>query len=570
MDSGIYKITNPKNKVYIGQSTNINNRWEDYKKLKCKGQPKLYNSFKKYGIENHKFEILKKCTIEKLNDLEYNYKQDIINELGWKNVLFLMLIDGKGGNKSQSTKNKMSISSTKIKRPINVYDLKGKYVNTFNSASEIKQILFPGLKGNTGEILSSCRRGKQKTHRGYIFQFADDDKINEIIESIQDNVRLKQKTILQYDLEGNFIRGYKNSYQIEKIYKEKGVKINSTDIRACCNGKQKTACGYKWEYGTSLIDNFTPPNLEEINSKVIEYNKIKEEFNNEQIFKKNPKNIIYNFIKENYKENIILDYNKEIDIYIPQYNIGFNIYDLQKISHEKSKILKKLHNKYLKENIKLIQIYSDEVLNKLNIVKSRITNELKLTPHKIYARKCTIKEVNTQEKNKFLNDNHIQGEDKSKIKLGLYHNNKLVSLMTFRYPRPGIGKNKITQSNSYELIRFCNRININVVGAVSKLLKYFIKNYNPQHIFSFADNRWSSPLNNVYLTCGFIHTNTSKQGYFYTKDFINRLHRSNFTKSKLKEKGYTFEDTEYNIMRERGYFRIYDCGVSRFEFIISQ
>jgi hypothetical protein len=142
--------------------------------------------------------------------------------------------------------------------------------------------------------------------------------------------------------------------------------------------------------------------------------------------------------------------------------------------------------------------------------------------------------------------------------------------MTFRYPRPGIGKNKITQSNSYELIRFCNRININVVGAVSKLLKYFIKNYNPQHIFSFADNRWSSPLNNVYLTCGFIHTNTSKQGYFYTKDFINRLHRSNFTKSKLKEKGYTFEDTEYNIMRERGYFRIYDCGVSRFEFIISQ
>ncbi len=70
---GIYKITNPKKKVYIGQSVNINSRFSFYKRLDCKKQPKIYNSLKKYGIEKHKFEIIHICTREELNDLEKYY-----------------------------------------------------------------------------------------------------------------------------------------------------------------------------------------------------------------------------------------------------------------------------------------------------------------------------------------------------------------------------------------------------------------------------------------------------------------------------------------------------------------
>lgn len=56
---GIYKITSPTNKVYIGQSININRRFKEYLNiLKSKGQTKLYHSFNKYKIENHTFEIL--------------------------------------------------------------------------------------------------------------------------------------------------------------------------------------------------------------------------------------------------------------------------------------------------------------------------------------------------------------------------------------------------------------------------------------------------------------------------------------------------------------------------------
>jgi group I intron endonuclease len=565
---GIYKITNPKNKIYVGQSLNVFDRWETYKRLNCKGQTKLYNSLKKYGFENHKFEILEECPIEFLDDLEHKHKQQIIKEVGWNNTLFLMLMDGKGGKKNPSTKTKMNISSTKIHIPIKAYTITGNYIGEYNSASEIKKIFFPEKNINTGEILNVCRRKKQSTVKGYIFQFSNDNKIEDVLNSLKNNVRIKQKTITQYDLNDNFIKEFQNSYQIEKYYKEHNVRMNSTDIRACCNGKQKTAFGYKWKYNNSLLDNHIEDNIDDIKERTEEYNLVKEEFLQEKILKQNVKNKIYSFIKEYYNNKLELNYNKEIDIFVPEFNFGINVYDLKKISHENSKILKKLYTKYQKQNIKLIQIYSDEIINKWDIIKSRLKNELNITSNKIYARKCVVKEVNVKEKNQFLNNNHIQGEDKSKIKLGLYYNNELVSVMTFRYPRSGIGKTKNILPNTYELIRFCNKINTNVVGAASKLIKYFIKNYNPTNIFSFADNRWSSPLKNVYLTCGFIQTNVSNHGYFYTKDYTKRLHRSNFTKTKLKQQGYNIENTEYDIMKSIGFYRIYDCGTTRYEITL--
>jgi group I intron endonuclease len=76
---GIYKITSPTNKIYIGQSVNINKRFNSYYKLQnVISQRKLYNSFLKYGIENHKFEILEECDVILLNERERFY-QDLFN-----------------------------------------------------------------------------------------------------------------------------------------------------------------------------------------------------------------------------------------------------------------------------------------------------------------------------------------------------------------------------------------------------------------------------------------------------------------------------------------------------------
>lgn len=70
---GIYKITSPSGKIYIGSSINIEKRIKYYKSLNCKGQTKLYNSIQKYGWENHLFEVICECTKDLLYIKERHY-----------------------------------------------------------------------------------------------------------------------------------------------------------------------------------------------------------------------------------------------------------------------------------------------------------------------------------------------------------------------------------------------------------------------------------------------------------------------------------------------------------------
>lgn len=82
---GIYKITSPTKRVYIGQSIQIEVRFRSYKNLKSKNQPILNRSFLKYGVEKHKFEILCECEISELNDKE-RYYQDLYSATGKKGM----------------------------------------------------------------------------------------------------------------------------------------------------------------------------------------------------------------------------------------------------------------------------------------------------------------------------------------------------------------------------------------------------------------------------------------------------------------------------------------------------
>ena len=69
---GIYKITNPNGKVYIGQSIDLERRLYYYKNLKQSNSQILLNrSFLKYGTVNHTFEIIEECEIELLNETHY-------------------------------------------------------------------------------------------------------------------------------------------------------------------------------------------------------------------------------------------------------------------------------------------------------------------------------------------------------------------------------------------------------------------------------------------------------------------------------------------------------------------
>lgn len=134
---GIYKITSPSKKIYIGQSIDIIKRWRSYRNLSCSCQPLLYNSLKKYGANKHKFEILCQCSREELNGLE-KYYVDLFNT--WDTDYGLNLRDGGGqsASLSESTREKMRLNSIGRK-----------------ASEETRQKFSEKMKGNT------YRRGKK-------------------------------------------------------------------------------------------------------------------------------------------------------------------------------------------------------------------------------------------------------------------------------------------------------------------------------------------------------------------------------------------------------------------------
>lgn len=108
---GIYKITSPSNRIYIGQSIDIEKRFNQYKKNQNVSEQKgLYNSFLKYGCENHIFEVVEECSLELLNNLE-RYWQDFYNVLQKGLNCRLTKSTDKSGYFSEETKLRMKESA---------------------------------------------------------------------------------------------------------------------------------------------------------------------------------------------------------------------------------------------------------------------------------------------------------------------------------------------------------------------------------------------------------------------------------------------------------------------------
>lgn len=255
-----------------------------------------------------------------------------------------------------------------------------------------------------------------------------------------------------------------------------------------------------------------------------------------------------------------------MDIYLPELKLAFEFNGLfwhNEINRENDYHLIKTEM-CEKQGIQLIQIWEDNWLFKQEIIKSIILNKLSKTSNKIFARKCEIREIIDNKLIKeFLDKNHIQGFVGSKIKLGLYFDNELISLMTFGNRRIAMGK-KATNQDEYELLRFCNKLNTNVIGGSSKLFKYFIDNYNPKEITTYADRSFSQ--GKLYETLGFKFVKKTEPNYYYIIDGI-RYHRFNFRKDVLVKEGFDSNKTEHEIMLEREIYRIYDSGNLKFNYV---
>jgi hypothetical protein len=129
--------------------------------------------------------------------------------------------------------------------------------------------------------------------------------------------------------------------------------------------------------------------------------------------------------------------------------------------------------------------------------------------------------------------------------------------MTFGDPR-------FSKNEQFELLRFCSKTNTVIHGAAQKLFSYFLEQFKPRSIISYADLRFSSlnPEKTLYHNLGFKQTHISQPNYWYTKDFIDLESRMKFQKHKLSEVLEKFDTTlsEEDNMFANGYKKMLDCG----------
>lgn len=252
----------------------------------------------------------------------------------------------------------------------------------------------------------------------------------------------------------------------------------------------------------------------------------------------------------------------ESDVYLPDKKIAFEFNGL----YWHSEIYKspEYHSSktegLLSENICLYHIWEDDWLFKKDIIKSIIKSRLGLSD-KIWARKCYIKEISNSDYKKFCENNHLQGYGISSIRIGLLYENELVSVMGFSKTRKIISGFK---DSGYELVRFCSKKGINIIGGASKMLSYFESLYKPEILISYCDISISpDPNKSVYSSLGFYLMCKTSPGYHWVIDG-KRIHRLNFTKHKLIKNGDDPSLTGYEIMSNKGYYRIWDAGNYKF------
>lgn len=206
---GIYKITSPTNRVYIGQSRDINRRWKYYYSniITVKQHIKLHRSILKYGVKNHLFEVIEECNIEQLDELEiywikyYNSAEQGLN----------MSLGGSGGNGLLN---------------------KGKK-HTSNTINKMKEWWNMNKKSRPKEVIDKIKQTKLNNPR---------ITTNEMILTYREKAPNKKK-VEQYSLDGIKLTEF-NSIN------EAARQTNSSKdgISFCCNNKQNTSNGFIWKF----------------------------------------------------------------------------------------------------------------------------------------------------------------------------------------------------------------------------------------------------------------------------------------------------------------------------------
>lgn len=272
-------------------------------------------------------------------------------------------------------------------------------------------------------------------------------------------------------------------------------------------------------------------------------------------------------------ESLDVEYTVEDElIYLPKYNLGIEVNPVSthsvdvgrlglssKTYHQEKSLLAE------EKGVGLIQFYDADYhdARRFEVFKEQL-KALVSNKTKIGARECLVQPIDAKSSNQFLNKYHFQGlERSSSARYGLYYGENLVGVLT-------LGKSRYTK-DEFEIVRYCMDPNVVVIGGFSKLFTYALKDIKTgSKIISYMDLNKRLRASNVYEKHGFQFDGLTKPDYVWVKRYgTETLSRYNTTKSKLVSEGYDASKSEVEIMRERGYFRVFGSGSKRYVFVVS-
>jgi hypothetical protein len=243
---------------------------------------------------------------------------------------------------------------------------------------------------------------------------------------------------------------------------------------------------------------------------------------------------------------------KELDIVIPDKNIAIEANGLYWHSqnerdndYDKRRHINKTTD-CLKNGYKLIHIFSDEWRDKKEICKSMISNRLGVTPRRVFARKCNIRELTKQEEKEFFKRSHISGFVPSRKCFALIYDDTIISAISLRAPR------QKKYEGMLEIARFASLTDYSVVGGLSKLIKFsstYTKDNGHTGLLTYADRRFGE--GSGYLSAGFSLVGNTGIDYWYTDGQI-RIDRFSIKTNKQK--------TEKQQAYDNRLMKVHGCG----------
>lgn len=244
--TGIYKITSPTGRIYIGQSIDVKKRFASYLALRCKTQVLLYNSLKKHSPLSHKMEVVCECNVDELNSLECFY---IILYDTFNTPHGLNLCSGGLANRvvSDITRRKMSESLSGNRNP---------FYGKKHSEETIIKMRAPKSEETRKKLIAAKQKISEETRARMSTSQklkAPTSEISKLKMSIaqrgrkhSSNTKCKisignSKGVIQLDKSGNVITHYKSITEASIM-----TGIKRTTISGCVNGHCKTAGNFKW------------------------------------------------------------------------------------------------------------------------------------------------------------------------------------------------------------------------------------------------------------------------------------------------------------------------------------